>query len=79
VGTIDHFFPLSRPALPSAPDKKIVFWRQLADLCVKGFQIHWRLIYRRVRRAEHIGRSLLVSGDLSAHGALRLDSAGCVH
>ncbi|MHC2407150.1 hypothetical protein ACVMGC_011770 [Bradyrhizobium barranii subsp. barranii] len=29
---VDHRFALSRPALVSAPDKKIVFQRQLADL-----------------------------------------------
>ena len=38
---------------------KIILQRQLADLCVKRLQIHWRLVDGSGRRAEHIGSSFL--------------------
>jgi len=59
-GGNNQSFPCAQKArLAERAGQKIILQRQLADLCVKRFQVHWRLIDRHARRAEHIGRSLL--------------------
>ena len=56
VLAVDRRFALSRPALPSAPDKKIVCERQLADLRMQRLHVQWRRARIRLRlRPEHTG------------------------
>jgi hypothetical protein len=57
VRAVDHRFALSRPALPSAPDK-IVGQRQLADLRVPRLHVHRRGCFRLRLPPEYPGSAV---------------------
>ena len=58
VGAVDHRLALSNPAMVSAPSKKIVLQRQLADLGMQRLHVD-RWCRLAAARTEHIGSPAL--------------------
>ena len=54
MGSVDHFFALSHPALVSALSKKIILQRELPDLGVEYLEIGFSGLCSRAA-AKYIG------------------------
>ena len=70
VGSVDHPVALSNPALVSALSKKIIFQRELPNLCVEDLEI-WH-VRRGLHAAKHVD-------DPRQHVQLLVHNLGGVH